>query len=430
MVRVRFAPSPTGFLHIGSARSALFNWLFAHHENGKFLLRIEDTDRVRSKNEFLDEILASLKWLGMDWDEEIIYQSKRLNLYRETAERLVKEEKAYKEGDAIRFRMPKKKIKFNDIIRGEIQFDSEVLKDEVLIKSDGMPTYNFACVIDDRDMKITHIIRGDDHISNTPKQIAIYEALDYDIPKFAHIPLIMGPDGGRLSKRHGATSIMEYKKRGYLAEAIVNFLALMGWSPGDDREILSRDDLIKEFTLERVHATSAIFNIDKLNWLNSQYIKKKPSKELLELIVPFMKEARFIGEDFDRGKLSDLIELYKVRVRTLTDFPEHIKVFYLDKIDFDPEGVERHLKKKGTKEILSKWRKRVFSLSSFDKITLEKNCQLLADELEVKPASLIHPTRVAISGRTTGAGLFEMMEVMGKDVVLKRLDYAIENLAM
>jgi len=430
MVRVRFAPSPTGFLHIGSARSALFNWLFAHHENGKFLLRIEDTDRVRSKNEFLDEILASLKWLGMDWDEEIIYQSKRLNLYRETAERLVKEEKAYKEGDAIRFRMPKKKIKFNDIIRGEIQFDSEVLKDEVLIKSDGMPTYNFACVIDDRDMKITHIIRGDDHISNTPKQIAIYEVLDYDIPKFAHIPLIMGPDGGRLSKRHGATSIMEYKKRGYLAEAIVNFLALMGWSPGDDREILSRDDLIKEFTLERVHATSAIFNIDKLNWLNSQYIKKKPSKELLELIVPFMKEARFIGEDFDRGKLSDLIELYKVRVRTLTDFPEHIKVFYLDKIDFDPEGVERHLKKKGTKEILSKWRKRVFSLSSFDKITLEKNCQLLADELEVKPASLIHPTRVAISGRTTGAGLFEMMEVMGKDVVLKRLDYAIENLAM
>jgi glutamyl-tRNA synthetase len=430
MARVRFAPSPTGFLHIGSARSALFNWLFARHEKGKFLLRVEDTDRVRSKDEFLDEILASLKWLGMDWEEEPAYQSKRINLYQEAAERLIKEGKAYKEVDAIRFRMPKKKIKFNDIIRGEIQFDSEVLKDEVLIKSDGMPTYNFACVIDDRDMKITHVIRGDDHISNTPKQIAIYEALGYDIPKFAHIPLIMGPDGGRLSKRHGATSIMEYKQEGYLADAIVNFLALMGWAPGDNREIFSKDDLIKEFMLEKVHKTSAIFNIDKLNWLNGQYIKKKDSKELLELIAPFMKEAKLIGEDFDRGKLSNLIELYKVRVRTLTDFTEHLKTFYSDKIDFDPEGVEKHLKKKGTKELLSKWRKSVFSLSSFDKATLEENCQLVADELEVKPASLIHPTRVAISGRTTGAGLFEMMEVMGKDAILKRLDYAIENLAL
>jgi glutamyl-tRNA synthetase len=430
MVRVRFAPSPTGFLHIGSARSALFNWLFARHENGKFLLRVEDTDRVRSKDEFLEEILASLKWLGMDWDEEPAHQSKRIDVYRQAAEKLIKENMAYKEGDAIRFRMPKKKIKFSDIAKGDIEFDSEVLKDEVLIKSDGMPTYNFACVVDDADLKITHVIRGDDHISNTPKQIAIYEALGYDIPRFAHIPLIMGADGSRLSKRHGAASIMEYKEAGYLSEAIVNFLALMGWAAGDDREILPKDDLVKEFSLEKVHKTSAIFDIDKLNWLNGQYIKEKDSQELLKLLVPFMREKKLIDENFDREKLSNLIELYKVRMRTLKEFPEHVKAFYTEKVDFDETGVEKHLKKEGAKELLTKWGERISGLSSFDKATLEENCRALADELNVKPARLIHPTRVAISGITKGAGLFEIMEVLGKDTVLKRLDYAIKNLAL
>lgn len=430
MIRVRFAPSPTGFLHIGSARSALFNWLFARHEKGRFLLRIEDTDRARSKDEFLDEILASLKWLGMDWDEEPEYQSKRMARYKEAAEKLLKEDKAYKDEGAIRFRMPKKSIKFNDLTRGDIEFDSEVLKDEVLIKSDGFPTYNFACVVDDTDMKITHVIRGDDHISNTPKQIAIYETLGYDIPKFAHIPLILGPDGGRLSKRHGATSIMEYKNQGYLAEALVNFLALMGWAPGEDREILSTRELIKEFTLEEVHKTSAIFGIDKLNWLNGQYIKEKDSKELLELLMPFLKEKKIIGQDFDREKLLNLIELYKVRMRVLTDFADHVSVFYSDDIKFDEKAVQKHLKKEGAKDILGKWKDKLSSLPSFDKTTLEENCRSFAEGLGIKPAKLIHPTRVAISGRTTGAGLFEMMEVMGKDTVLTRLDYAIKKLAL
>ncbi len=430
MVRVRFAPSPTGFLHIGSARSALFNWLFARHEKGRFLLRIEDTDKVRSKSEFLDEILASLKWLGMDWDEEPVYQSKREELYKKAAEKLIKEGKAYKEGDAIRFRMPEKKIKVNDITRGEIKFDSEVLKDEVLIKSDGSPTYNFACVIDDADMKITHVIRGDDHISNTPKQIAIYEALGYAIPEFAHIPLILGPDGSRMSKRHGATSIMEYKKEGYLPDALVNFLALMGWSPGDDREILSKEELIKEFTLERINKTSAAFGIDKLNWLNGQYIKEKDPKALLELLLPVLRDKKIIGKDFDREKLLDLIELYKVRMKTLADFAEHVSVFYSDKIDFDEKGVKKHLKKKGAKKLLATWAKRLSGLSSFKKDILEENCRKLADELNVKPSGLIHPTRVAITGRTVGAGLFETMEVMGKDMVLTRLDYTIKNLAL
>lgn len=430
MVRVRFAPSPTGFLHIGSARSALFNWLFARHENGKFILRIEDTDKARSKQEFLEEILASLKWLGMSPDEALVYQSQRVDMYRSAAEKLLKEDMAYKEENAIRFRMPQgKKIKFHDICRGDIEFDSEVLKDEVLIKSDSFPTYNFACVVDDADMKITHVIRGDDHISNTPKQIAIYEALKFPIPKFAHIPLIMGPDGGRLSKRHGATSIMEYRNQGYLAEAIVNFLALMGWSPGDDREILSTDELIKEFTLEKVNKTSAIFNIDKLNWLNGQYIKNKDSEELLNLLLPFLKEQKIIGENFDREKLFRLVELYKIRMKTLTEFVTHVKVFYTDEIEYDAAGVEEHLKKEGTKDLLTRWQKELSGLSFFDVKTLEEKCRALADGLKIKPARLIHSTRMAISGRTTGAGIFETMEVMGKDTVLKRLHYAIKNLA-
>jgi len=430
MVRVRFAPSPTGFLHIGSARSALFNWLFARHEKGSFLLRIEDTDKARSKDEFLEEILASLKWLGMEPDEPLVFQSERLELYKKTAEKLLKEDKAYKEENAIRFKMPKKKIIFNDISRGEIEFDSEVLKDEVLIKSDGFPTYNFACVIDDADMKITHVIRGDDHISNTPKQIAIYEALNFPIPKFAHIPLIMGPDGGRLSKRHGATSIMEYRQMGYLPDALVNFLALMGWAPGGDREILPVKDIIKEFTLEKVNKTSAIFSIDKLNWLNGQYIKDKDSKELLELLLPILSKGGIIGEDFDREKLLRLVELYKVRMKVLTEFADHVSIFYSDRIEYDPKGVEEHLKKEGAKNILSDWRSKVSSVGNFNAATLEENCKALAAELGIKPARIIHSTRMAISGRTTGAGLFETMEVMGKDTVLKRLDYAIHNLAI
>jgi len=430
MVRVRFAPSPTGYLHIGSARSALFNWLFARHEKGKFLLRIEDTDRTRSKDEFLKEILSSLKWLGMDWDEELVYQSKRLDVYRKTAEKLLKEDKAYKEGEAVRFKKPNEKIKFNDIVRGDIEFASEALKDEVLMKSDGFPTYNFACVIDDAEMKITHVIRGDDHISNTPKQIAIYEALGYNVPQFAHIPLIMGPDGGRLSKRHGATSISEYKEQGYLADALANFLSLMGWSPGDDREILAKDDLIKDFTLKRVVKTPAIFGVDKLNWLNSQYIMNKDPKELLELLVPFLRRDKLIGEDFDREKLLNLVELYKIRIRTLAEFSGHIRPFYTDKIDLDQKGVDKHLKKEGTKEILLKWKERLSGLSAFEKTALEENCRQLAEELSIKPAKVIHPTRMAISGSTKGAGLFEMMEVMGRDKVLVRLEYVIKNIAL
>ncbi|MBN1872080.1 MAG: glutamate--tRNA ligase [Candidatus Omnitrophica bacterium] len=424
MVRVRFAPSPTGFLHIGSARSALFNWLFARHENGKFLLRIEDTDRARSKDEYLNEIMESLKWLGMETDEELVFQSKRLDIYKDAADRLINDGKAYREGDAVRIKKCEEKIRVQDLSRGEIEFDPEILKDEVLIKSDGTPTYNFACVIDDADMKITHVIRGDDHISNTPKQIMIYEALGLEVPKFAHIPLIMGPDGGRLSKRHGATSIMEYKQLGYLSEAIVNFLALMGWAPGDNREILSRSDLIKEFSLKDVNKTSAIFNIDKLNWLNGQYIKEMDPGKLATVVMPILQEKNVINENFDREKLTNLVELYKTRVRTLVEFPTHLNPFYTKNLKREEEAVKKYLENDETRKNLVKWRRELSSVDPFVKDRIEDSCRKTAASLGIKPKELIHPTRVAISGTTTGAGLFEMMEIMGKETVFQRIDEA------
>ncbi len=246
MVRVRFAPSPTGFLHVGSARTALFNWLFARNQKGEFLLRIEDTDRARSKEEFLQEILDSLKWLGLNWDGQIEFQSKRLDRYRELAERLLAEGTAYKDGQAILYKVtPGETISFQDVIHGSISVNTLEIKDQVLVKSDGTPAYNFACVVDDSEFKITHVIRGDDHISNTPKQLLLYRALKLEPPQFAHIPLILGTDRSRLSKRHGATSLREYRKMGYLPEAVVNFLSLLGWSPGEDREILSIDQIVK-----------------------------------------------------------------------------------------------------------------------------------------------------------------------------------------
>ncbi len=429
-VRVRFAPSPTGFLHIGSARSALFNWLFARHEKGIFLLRIEDTDRARSKEEFLNEIMMSLRWLGMDWDEEPVYQSQRSEKYRALAEKLIKEDKAYREGPAVRLRMPRKKICVTDLCRGQIEFDSQILKDEVLIKSDGFPAYNFACVVDDADMHITHVIRGDDHISNTPKQLALYEALGYSAPCFAHIPLIMGPDGGRLSKRHGATSIGEYRDQGYLSEAMVNFLALMAWSPGNDRELMRLDELVGEFSLARVNNASAVFDINKLTWMNAHYIKNKDTEELVALLAPGLQRRGILEQGYDGTILRTLIDMYKIRMRTLNEFADHVTIFYEDTIDYEETAVHKHLRKEGVKEILRLWKEELARLQDFSHEEIEKACRNLAERLGIKPAKLIHPTRAAISGRTHGAGLFEMMEVLGRETVLRRLNYALDKLTL
>ncbi len=347
MIRVRFAPSPTGYLHIGGARTALFNWLYARAKSGKFILRIEDTDRQRSKKEFVDEILDSLNWLGFKWDE-IYYQSQRMAIYKERALRLLKENKAYIEksqdkGEAIIYKISPRTIKINDLIRGEIEFDTSVIKDQVLIKSDGTPTYNFACVVDDADLNITHVIRGDDHISNTPKQVLLYEALGFKIPEFAHLPLILG-ESGRLSKRTGAVAISDYRKSGYLPQALVNYLLLLSWSPGDDREVIDIEEAVKLFDIKNVNKTAASFDKKKLKWMNNQYIKKEDPKKLMELLVPLLAEKGFIDKDnFDSNYLISLIKLFQERLSVLEDFPDWADFFFVKDLKIDPAAEKKFL---------------------------------------------------------------------------------------
>ncbi|NQT46837.1 MAG: glutamate--tRNA ligase [Candidatus Omnitrophica bacterium] len=427
MVRVRFAPSPTGFLHVGSARTALFNWLFARHEKGEFLVRVEDTDQTRSNKEFLDEILDSLKWLGMDWDGELVFQSKRLDIYKKYAKELLDKGAAYESEGAVFFKIPDEKIKITDLIRGPIEFDSKVIKDQVMIKSDGFPTYNFACVIDDADMSITHVIRGDDHISNTPKQVPMYKALGFKPPQFAHIPLIMGADGGRLSKRHGATSLSEYRDMGYLPDALRNFIALMGWSPGENKEMASLDEMVKSFDIKNVVKTAAVFDINKCAWMNGQYIKEMELSKLVDLIIPLLKEKKLITEEFDQKKLTELVALYKERIRTLPDLCNLAEFFFKDDFTFDEKGVNKHLKKEGASGILLKLKERFESSDKFDVKSIEDTTRSLADELKIKAAAVIHPARMALTGRTVGAGLFETIEILGKEKTLKRLQDAAEK---
>lgn len=420
-VKVRFAPSPTGYLHIGSARTALFNYLFARANKGEFILRIEDTDATRSKDEFLAEILSSLKWLGLEWDGELTYQSKRLDLYRKFADKLLGEGKAYKDGDAILFKMPAETIKIDDRVHGLIEFDPTLIKDQVLIKSDGFPTYNFACVIDDNDMNMTHIIRGDDHISNTPKQIAIYKALGFPVPHFAHIPLILSEDRSRMSKRFGATAIKDYKAEGFLPEAMLNFLALLGWSPGNNQEIMTKEYIIKNFSIKKINKTGAVFDIDKLRWMNSQYMKKLDTNKLLEMLIPRLKEAGFIGDDFDRNWLLNLVKLYQARIYTLDEFLAQTDFFFKDDFKYDEEGVATYLKGELIPKIFTRLVEGLGKIESFDIKIIEAEARKVVEEFGLKGADLIHPARVAVSGRTVSAGLFEIMALLGKEKVITRL---------
>lgn len=421
-VRVRFAPSPTGYLHIGSARTALFNWLYARHNNGVFILRIEDTDKARSKEEYLEEILGSLRWLFMNWDEEPVLQSKRFEIYKARAQDILKRGLAYKEGDAVIFKVEQSKVvSFEDMIHGRIEVSTDEIKDQVLIKSDGTPTYNFACVVDDTEMKITHVIRGNDHISNTPKQILLYKALGFKIPEFAHIPLILSKEGGRLSKRHGATSIFEYKNMGFLPEAIVNYLVLMGWSPGEDREIITINDAVRLFDVKDVNKTGATFDMDKLTWLNGQYMKNTEVEELAARTMDFFENKKMATEDLDNEQWLNIVRIYKDRTRTLEDFVDVYNIFYKEKIEYDEKAVEKYLKKPNSKDIITKCANAVEGLAKFDKGSIEEAYRRLADKLNVKAAELIHPTRVAISGKTVGAGLFEMMELLGREKAVARL---------
>lgn len=426
MIRVRFAPSPTGNLHIGGARTALFNWLYAQARSGKFILRIEDTDKQRSKQEYVDEILNSLKWVGFNWDE-VYYQSQRFDIYADFARKLLSEGKAYtekspdREGEAIIFKVTPQTIKINDLIRGEIVFDSATIKDQVLIKSDGTPTYNFACVVDDATMEISHIIRGDDHISNTPKQILIYQALGFKLPEFAHLPLIMGMEGGRLSKRTGATAISDYRKMGYLAAAITNYLLLLSWAPGDNREIIDIKEAVKLFDIKNVNKTSAAFDIKKLDWINNQYIKSQDPEALAEDIIPLLISKNYIQENkIDRNYIISLVRLFQPRLTTINDFPDWADFFFLEDINIDEQAKEKFLSRDLSKEF-EMFIGRLRRLEKFDITNIETTFREMVQELGVEAKTLIHPIRVALTGKTIGPGLFEVIYYLGRDRVIKRL---------
>ncbi|RKY28365.1 MAG: glutamate--tRNA ligase [Candidatus Omnitrophota bacterium] len=417
-VRTRFAPSPTGFLHLGGARTALFSWLYARKNKGEFILRIEDTDRVRSKKEYLDEILESLRWLGIDWDK-IFYQSERFNIYREYAKKLVSQGKAYKKEGAIFFRYEFKEIKINDLIRGQIIFKELPKEEEVIIKSDGTPAYNFSCCIDDALMGITHIIRGEDHISNTPKQILMYEALGFNIPEFAHVPLILSESGQRLSKRFGATSLREYREKGYLSRALVNYLLLLGWSPGNNREIISLEEAVKIFDIRNVNKTSSIFSFDKLDWVNSEYIKAQKLGDLVKLVKDYLEERKFLSQDIEDDYLRKVVELFKTRISKLSDLIEWAYFCFYDDFVYAPDTEEilrRDLSRE--MEILIE---RLAKLESFNRENIEKEFRATAADLGLKAKDLVHPTRVALTGKKIGPGLFETMEVLGRDRVIDRL---------
>lgn len=425
-IRVRFAPSPTGFLHIGGVRTALFNWLFARHNQGIFILRIEDTDRLRSKKVYLDQILQDLKWLGLDWDEGPYFQSERSALYQRYGRRLLEEGQAYTEGEAIILKVPSKAFEFVDLIRGPIKFAPDSFKDQVLIKSDGTPTYNFACCCDDHDMKISHVIRGEDHISNTPKQIAIYEALGFSIPKFAHIPLIVASDRSRLSKRQGAMPVSYYREEGYLPQALFNFLALLGWSLGGRREIASREEIIKEFSLERVLKTAAAFNPEKLEWMNGQYIQSLDDERLVEEIEPFLFQKGYLQKDYNRSWLIEVVRLFKQRIKKLSDFPVLAGFCFQDRIEFSPEMKNFLLKDKKTKEIFDKLIKVLEKIDFSNAQVVEQACRKLINEEGINSGDLIHPVRVALTGKRVGPGLFETMAILGKERVIKRLTEAMK----
>ena len=424
MVRVRFAPSPTGFLHIGSARTAIFNWLYARHTGGKFLIRIEDTDMKRSDRRFLEEILEDLRWLGLDWDDEPIFQSRRFGVYRAKAEDLVSSGKAYDDAGAVLFKVPPgRMVAYDDMIHGRIAVETAAIKDQVMIKSDGSPSYNFACVVDDSFLGITHILRGDDHISNTPKQILFYEAFGLEPPKFGHMPLILGADGSKLSKRHGGVSVEEYKREGFLPQALANYLALLGWMPRDGREVMPLDEAVRLFEIGEMNDVQAKFDLQKLRWLNSEYIMRMPEAELLPLVKEQVAahgiDLSGTGDDY----LARVLGLYKVRLKTISDFPLMTDSFFRDYFVLEEDGLA-YLAKPESREYLATLADGLAGLEPFTHDAIEKVFREFIEERRIKAGQVIHPARMAVSGKTKGAGLFEMMEVLGRERTVERLKRA------
>ncbi len=469
-VRVRFAPSPTGYLHVGGARTALFNWLFARKEKGSFILRIEDTDVQRSSEDMVKGILEGMKWLGLNWDEGPYFQSSRLSLYKEKAEELVKAGKAYYcyclpeeieerrkkielEGKvwtydrrclhlsenernalssrgrkAIRFIVPHGKTTFKDVIHGVLEFENINIEDFVLLKSDGYPTYHLSVVVDDIDMGITHVIRGDDHLSNTPKQIMLYNAFNHDIPVFAHLPLILGPDRKKLSKRHGHTSVIHFREMGYHPLAMFNFLARLSWSPGEDKDIFTIEEMIERFSLESISHNNPIFDLSKLEWLNSKILSTFPPSLLFDDFKESLKKRSIWNENFSREWIEDVIFLFKERAKTINQLVEDSLPFFVENFEYEKEAVEKYLSEEKLSEYVKKFLERLSFLDSFKKENVEQTCRSLAEEEGIKASILIHATRVALTGKRVTPGVFEMMEVLGKERCIKRLEKLISFL--
>lgn len=476
--RVRFAPSPTGYLHIGGARTALFNWLFARQTKGMFMLRIEDTDEARSTDESVNAILESMKWLGLDWDEGpgkenpkygayFQMQRKEQGVYQKFVDQLIAEGKAYPcyctpeeleqkrqaaqankgsvkydgtcsrltpeqraqkaaEGRSavIRFKMPSEgKVVFEDIIRGHMEFENALLDDFVLMKASGVPTYNFACVIDDHTMDITHVIRGDDHLSNTPRQVHLYQALGWGLPVFAHLSMILGPDGTRLSKRHGHTAVLEYRSDGYLPEALINYLALLGWSTEDSQQLFEHDEMIAKFSLERCSKSPAVFDPAKLHWMNGEYIRKKTAPELIRSFFDWLSVTGKQDQvaSWDRGLVEKTITLEQDKAKLLSDITGLIDFFFANNVEYRNEAVEKVFKAQTAKAVIEEGIPRLLKQSDFSAPALEQWARDFAVEKGFKTGQVFHPIRVAISGRTQGPSLFHMMEIMGKEETVRRM---------
>ncbi len=414
-VRVRMAPSPTGFLHIGGVRTFLFNWLFARGRGGECRLRIENTDVSREVSESVEQIQRSLRWLGIDWDGGVTFQLDRMETCRELARTLVDEGRAYEDEGAIRMRMPDQgTTAWIDAVRGRIEVPNAQLEDLVLVRSDGRPTYNFASPVEDMLDEITHVIRGDDHISNTPKQIQILEALGADVPVYAHAPSLLGPDGRKLSKRHGAQSIEEFRVAGYVPEALMNFLALLGWSYDDHTTIMSRDELIERFGLERVGSSAATFDYQKLEWMNGVYLRALPPEEYARRLIAYLREQ---GYDWDDELVKRSVPLVQEKIATLAEYPEYSGFFFHD-VQADGAAPDR--------DVLRAAAETLASTEPFDAATIEAALRGMAERLELKPRQAFQPIRVAVTGSTVSPGLFESLELLGKDRSLARIRTASE----
>jgi glutamyl-tRNA synthetase len=476
-VRVRFAPSPTGFLHVGGARTAIFNWLWARHTGGVFVLRIEDTDAERSTDEMIREILDGLDWLGIDWDEGPHFQSRNVDRHREAADRLLESGSAYpcfctveelaaereaaiarkesyvyggrcraidrQEADrrraagephTIRFAVPAGETEWEDVVHGQTAFENRTIGDFIVLRSDGAPVYNLAVTVDDLDMRITHVVRGDDHISNTPKQILIYRALGAEPPVFAHVPLILGPDKSKLSKRHGAIAVTAYRDQGYLADAFVNFLALLGWSPGDDREVMTREELVNAFTLERITGKSAVFDVEKLEWLNGQHLSRLSGAEVAAIAGPWFERAGIAGkaELVERGDwFATLMALVKTRSRTLHDLVQQARPFFPGPVEYQPDAVEKF------------WQDPAAAMAALavaadyvesedrwgDLEAMEARLRALAEERGIAAGKVMQSMRVALTGQRVSPGIFETLTVMGAGLARERLAAATDWLS-